>query len=266
MIDIELTKIFSLFRAVKYKKERDYSEDYRRIMRPCHNIAFVIEGEGKIETENEALTVKAGEILFIPKGTTYFSTWKGNPSVIYHTIHFNFSTHYDPLFNFETPIQILNCRDFKEAHGIFEGIYELGEKKESAFLLLSLFFSLCDDLFTALKTTPKNENKNPILPALNYLNENTSALVTIEELSAMCFMSPSRFHFLFKKYTGLAPIAYKNHILIQKAAQELMLEKDKSIEELSTEYGFESVIYFRRVFKRITGKTPSEYRRENSLL
>ena len=266
MIEFEINKLFSFFHTAKYNKNKDYSDDFRKIMRPCHNIAFVIEGIGEIETENTSITVKAGEILYIPQSATYYSHWKASPNIIYHTIHFNFSPHYDPLANFTMPIQILVCRDFKQAHSSFEKIYALNGKSESAFLCASLFFSLCEELFKSIKATPKNENDNPISPALTYLNSNTSALTSIEELAAMCFMSPSRFHFLFKKHTGLSPIVYKNNILIQKAAETLIVEKDKNIEEISDRYGFESVIYFRRLFKKATGKTPSEYRKGDILL
>ena len=266
MIEFETNKLFSLFHTAKYKKEKDYCDDFRKLMRPCHNIAFVIEGMGEIETENTTITVKAGEILYIPQGATYCSHWKASPSITYHTIHFNFASHCDPLGKFIMPIQILKCKDFEQAHESFEKIYALNKENKSAFLSISLFFGLCQELFEDIKLIPIKENDNPILPALTYLNTNTSAHTTIEDLASMCFMSPSRFHFLFKKHTGLSPIVYKNNVLIQKAAEALLFEKGKSIEEISEQYGFESVIYFRRLFKKATKKTPSEYRKEDILL
>ena len=117
-----------------------------------------------------------------------------------------------------------------------------------------------------IKTEPDKENNYPISPALEYLKENRCALCTIEKLADMCFLSPSRFRFLFKKHTGLSPITYKNQLIVEKAAQALLLQRDKSIEQISEEYGFESVIYFRRLFKKTTGKTPAEYRKKEALI
>ena len=99
-----------------------------------------------------------------------------------------------------------------------------------------------------------------------YLENNYDAHCTVEGLAGLCFLSPSRFFYHFKKETGLSPIAYKNQVCIRHATQTLLLEKHKSIEEVSEEYGFESAVYFRRLFKSVTGKTPTQYRNEETLL
>ena len=46
----------------------------------------------------------------------------------------------------------------------------------------------------------------------------------------------------------------------------LLFDKNKSIEEISNEFGFDSPIYFRRVFKKLTGKTPTEYRNDGEFI
>ena len=46
----------------------------------------------------------------------------------------------------------------------------------------------------------------------------------------------------------------------------LVADPHRSIESLSAEYGFESPVYFRRLFKSITGTTPTEYRYQQTLI
>jgi AraC-like DNA-binding protein len=58
----------------------------------------------------------------------------------------------------------------------------------------------------------------------------------------------------------LSPIAYKNQLCIDQAAQILLSGSKKSIEEISSELGFESATYFRRVFKQYTGISPRMFR------
>ena len=49
--------------AVKYASDKDYSCNYATEPRPCHNFAFMLEGEGEIITENETLKIKKGDII-----------------------------------------------------------------------------------------------------------------------------------------------------------------------------------------------------------
>ena len=65
---------------------------------------------------------------------------------------------------------------------------------------------------------------------------------------------------------GVSPIVYKNRLSIQSAAQELLYNKDESIANISKKYGFSSLVYFEQLFKKTTGKSPSQYRKENQLL
>lgn len=56
--------------------------------------------------------------------------------------------------------------------------------------------------------------------------------------------------------------AYLNEYRVGKARQ-LVLDPRLSLKDVSTACGYADANYFTRVFKRITGKTPSEYRLEN---
>ena len=73
-------------------------------------------------------------------------------------------------------------------------------------------------------------------------------------------MSTSRFFPCFKQSTGETPVDYINRFRISKSII-FMYDKNLSIEEISEKVGFKSSIYFRRVFKKITGKTPREYKK-----
>lgn len=64
----------------------------------------------------------------------------------------------------------------------------------------------------------------------------------------------------FKAATGTTLIDYVQNIRIEKAKR--LLESDRlPVEEISIEVSYEDVSFFRRIFKRLTGLTPSQYRR-----
>ena len=74
-------------------------------------------------------------------------------------------------------------------------------------------------------------------------------------------MSIPNFHAQFKKYTNQTPIEYKNHVSIVRAMRLLKEDEVLSVEQISEMLGFGSTTYFNRLFKKTTGETPVEYRK-----
>ena len=71
-----------------------------------------------------------------------------------------------------------------------------------------------------------------------------------------------------KLSTAVADIGLNADVLIidELPAQKLIEDKNISVEEIASTHGFESAVYFRRLFKKFTGKTPTEYRRQEFIL
>jgi AraC-like DNA-binding protein len=267
MIYLKQNEIFSLFSAIKYKYVKETTYNYISTPRPCHNFLFMLEGQGEIHTKNGTIFLNPGDILFIPKGTTYLSIWKTNPTVIFHSIHFNFHPNFDPFFNKNIPIQLLNAVQFDEVYQQVKRIEKYQyQRNQNSFFAVAAFFDICGTILQNLIYETSNKDFKQIQPALDFLQKNHTEKCSVENLASLCFLSASRFYYLFKELTGETPINYKNRLTLQAAAQTLLLDKNVSIEEISIIYGFESAVYFRRLFKKFTGKTPTQYRKEENLL
>ena len=81
----------------------------------------------------------------------------------------------------------------------------------------------------------------------------------VDMLCGMQNMSRTGFFNKLKALTGHAPADYIRSMRLQYAAQ-LLREKDCSITEISDDSGFSDVRYFREVFRKYYGMSPSEYR------
>jgi YesN/AraC family two-component response regulator len=68
---------------------------------------------------------------------------------------------------------------------------------------------------------------------------------------------------LFKQVTGQSFVAYLNGFRVKKA-QDLLVNTNKSIAEISLEVGFCNQSYFTVVFRQIVGETPLAFRLENN--
>ena len=254
------------FRSHIYQMDQYQYNDYSLQPRPCHNIAFMLEGRARFTENEKVIELKENEIIFIPKQTRYCSEWFGNPNIKFHTLHFNFSWQNDPLRNRKFSVQKLAGQDtdlLKEEYQYLHTHQQ--ERGAGAFLFMTRFYQLCYMLFSQFKSEPV-QGTGMVQPALAYIERNFRESFTVKELAERCCLSESYFYTCFRNETGISPMAYKNRVCIRNAAYTLISEPEKSIEEISAEYGFTSSIYFRRLFRQITGKTPREYRRAEMLI
>jgi transcriptional regulator GlxA family with amidase domain len=82
----------------------------------------------------------------------------------------------------------------------------------------------------------------------------------VPEMAGVCGMSVRHFHRNFLKNYGVTPNKYLQLKRLEKA-KELLADAELSIEEAAERCGFSDVAFFRTVFSRETGLTPSRYRK-----
>jgi len=257
-----LNTAWDIYRSHEYHYfQRELINDYSDQPRPSHNTAVMLEGSCVLREGERETVIRPGEILYIPKYACYTSYWSGDPDIRFHTIHFNCGWGGSPLNGKRIPVQKLPVR---ADEGILEDFRYLHEHQKhpenEAFLVLSRFFTLCGKLFSSFEYE-KLEKERSVQPALDFMEQNYRRNIRVSELARLCCMSESRFYSCFREETGVSPIQYKNTVCIQHAMDELILNPQKSVETIAQEYGFESAVYFRRVFKQRTGSTPAGYRR-----
>lgn len=95
---------------------------------------------------------------------------------------------------------------------------------------------------------------------IEFIEENYISDLSREGLAAAVDMHPNYMGKLFKTYTGKTINEYINHLRIKDAINKLE-SADSRIIDIAFSLGFESIVTFNRVFKKETGKTPSEYKK-----
>ena len=75
-------------------------------------------------------------------------------------------------------------------------------------------------------------------------------------------MSLAHFLRLFKEKTGMAPHKFKLQLRIA-AAKDMLINTNYKVNDIAQSVGFSDPLYFCRYFLKITGDTPSSFRRKN---
>ena len=244
---------------------------------------YVVSGEFKVIINQKTYTANSGDFFLI--GTEEFHALNKNRGDVEI-----YSVVFDPQlldFGMKNPFQ-RQCIDLIKngsldfSHKITESEEGYGELKEQFLRLVTPsnapFFQahqivaiyemlLCLMQNKRLRHKKKSpfvsERDENIKKVMAYVEENLQEKILLKDLSALCLMSEKYFCSFFKKQTNLTPIEYINRVRISKACDLLSLSS-MNVTEISLECGFESLSYFIRQFKKITGVSPTEYKKNSS--
>lgn len=106
----------------------------------------------------------------------------------------------------------------------------------------------------------RNDKSTVMNTAIAYINKYYHTNLTLGEVADICNLSQFHFSRIFKQQYGVNFIEYITNLRIYKAKQ-LLLESGVTIDEISEKVGYKEVSYFSKTFKKITGISPSEYRK-----
>lgn len=93
--------------------------------------------------------------------------------------------------------------------------------------------------------------------------DNSFADINFETAAQFMGYTPSHFSKIFINFSGMSFTNYLNTIRIEKAL-ELIKNSDMTITNIATHCGFNSVRHFNRVFKSLTGITPTQIKKDFS--
>lgn len=108
---------------------------------------------------------------------------------------------------------------------------------------------------------PAKLSPRQLSDALGFLETNLPSRVDLATLANLAGLSQSHYHRAFKASTGLAPYQWQLRARIARA-KALLLETRGSLEVVAAATGFADAVHFGRTFRKLTGATPSAWRRD----
>ncbi|MCF6409702.1 AraC family transcriptional regulator [Pseudalkalibacillus salsuginis] len=109
----------------------------------------------------------------------------------------------------------------------------------------------------------QEKGANDISDIMIHINDSFSSDVSLPSLSRQFHMNEQYISRLFKQVTGCSIVDYVNAVRVNEA-KRLLLETDMKINQIALRIGYSNPVHLWRVFTRITGTSPKQYRETNS--
>lgn len=235
----------------------------------CINDKYYTVGENSIVFINnmESHNIKVIEypyrrysILIKPD---FFRTAIQNP--IFSSVFSNRSENFKHILKLDYPDENTKMNITKHFNNLYIEVnnkYEFWEEaaKSSLNLIFILLYRKHADFFPL---TTIDQSTLSIIKIQKYIEEHYTENINLDDMSKLFFMNKYYISHQFKKVTGFT---FKEYLIIQRIsrAKDLLLYTDYNITQVGMNSGFNNVNHFIRIFKKLEGITPFQYRKRHN--
>ncbi len=265
------------------KAEHHGDWNFQNVSSPFTRIYLVTKGTAEVMFGSKTYSLTPGNLYIIPAFTQHTNICKGYFEHYYVHIYANGVSSQNIIDNLVFPFEISGC-EFDEM--LFRSLCEhnsamalknpnpkiydnknsliecvrlnrerpLFDRMESKGVIYQLMSRFVREARPKYQTTNKY-----IRMALEYIDNNMSKPISVEELSGAACFSVDHFIKLFKQEVGSTPM----HFIIEKKmmhAQLILATENISVKEISYVLGYEDPSYFSRLFRKRVGCSPQKYR------
>jgi len=228
----------------------------------CFVLAYVKSGSATYTFGGETLHVKKGNVILNKQNQVYNARSDAENPWHFISVAFslNFMDEQSHIIINELP-NIFTSSDSSRMAENFAELYRIWSAKGAGYLIkcrsliLDILYILLSDEFRRGKASA---HYTKIEQLVDMMRENYDRSYSLEELCTLSGLSSSHFRMLFKEMTGMTAVQFQNRLKIDHA-KDLILSRNCNVTEAAHAVGFNDVYYFSRMFRKLTGKNPSEY-------
>ena len=267
-----------------FHEVRNYNSDLMVWYSSYENISFVAHwqkeielvyinsGEASFHVSDQHFTAHAGDLVICESGQIHYSdsyNTKNNLHFLIFDTNVISSRFHNPHFkNHRVTSEELYQLGLSDAlQRLFTLVPEELDKKQPYYkdiitsAIREFWFLLKRNLPRAEKATDNSRRSHMLedfQELLDYIDKHYAEELTLEHAASMMHFSPSHFSKTFKKLMGMNYVTYVNMVRIEHAISILINEHARMI-DIALECGFSNIRSFNRVFKEITGHTPTDF-------
>ncbi len=255
-----------------------------RLMETLNVFIYVKKGNIQVFEDGIEYNLQGGSYLFLKKNIPHWGSKLYSPGTDWFYIHFYDSFDYVNIESSE------EYSKYQHSTLIMEETYlsrmtlpKTGTVKNPEYTELQLK-KLCDeylsphslrpltassltyqffiDLYSKkLEESNKSKQHRIVGKMIDLFRHTSSKKLSSKEITESIGMNYAYLSTLFRKETGKSITQFQDELLIEKAIK-LLKEESINISEVSDSLGFSNPFYFSRVFKKVTGVSPTTYLNE----
>lgn len=231
-----------------------------------HILIYCHEGEGWYNIGNGKCIVRKNGFFIIEANKSHIYAASADKPWSIYWIHFKGEQSYNfsSIFNKTIYIDDAPNARYMDRIQLFNEILvnlEMGFSNENLeYITLCLYHLLGSFKYIPqFREINKPKDQDTIQKIINFMKDNISKQLTLEEIAGKVNYSPSYLSSVFTQKTGMSPINYFNQLKIQKSCR-LLDFTDMKIKEIAFELGFSDQYYFSKVFSKFMHTSPKDYR------
>ena len=219
-------------------------------------LIYVYAGAADVSVNNDRYLLTPGQFMLIPPYATHSvffdnatRAWVGvfSPDYIYDFAKANSGVRYQP-FSCDASVE-----DFVRTHLLFEGT-------PTRYSTIACLNAVCDECIRHAVKCDEVRNNKFIRQVTDYISAHLTQEITLKDLADALGYEYHYFSALFHKNFAIHFKSFVNMFRFSHAC-DMLADETKSITAVCFECGFDTVRNFNRVFKELSGKTPSAYRK-----
>ena len=224
-----------------------------------YELVYVFGGTVVLVANGAEEVLEAGEMILIPPQTVHSlrirggKTWIG---VFSEDFVVSFAKKYSEVrfskFRCEEELDTLLRK-----HLFYEG-------QPDHFRLIALLYAVCDACVKYAVPCDTEQNNRFIFEVISYISENIGRELSLKDVAEEMNYEYHYFSALFHRYFGMNFKNFINLFRFEQACEQLTRE-GSSITAVAESCGFGSIRNFNRVFKKLSGCTPKEFKGKERL-
>ncbi|MDX8047422.1 AraC family transcriptional regulator [Gracilibacillus sp. S3-1-1] len=249
-----------------------------RIMPDINVFVYCLKGYLHVIEDDQNYHLKEGSYLFLRKNVHHWGEHFYQPGSKWFFIHFfsqDISTEKDEYNTYgKTSLVHADAYDKKltlpkygeVAHHDYTKLQlqQILEVFESSHPTSSILASMQTHQFFLELYVEKLENyanmktNRMVTKLIHFMDKEDNHKLTSNEISEEMGMNYAYLSTIFKQQTGKTITQYRNEQIVEKAIH-FFRNQNYNVSEVSDKLGFSNPFYFSRVFKKVTGLSPSDY-------
>ena len=229
-------------------------------------LIYCTRGEGFVITSGKKTRICSNNLLVIPKNLPHiYGSNDENPWDIYW-MHFKgeadscFIRNNDTITVTDVPLS-----DLPVLTHLFDEIFDALSR---GLIISNIIYACCCLNYFLAAALFKPYNKNDfrdkktmyVENSIEFMKSNIDRRLTLHDLTSRSGLSKTQLTDIFREKTGHSPIDFFIRLKIQKACYYLDFT-DMSISEIAEKVGYNDQYYFSRLFSKVMGRSPTDYRR-----